>query len=72
MACHVGHSLNPDLKWKKMQDTPELLICVFPVNMPNYNSETIEVNKPQKEGLAVLMCMDSHYAVAEVSSRIGS
>jgi hypothetical protein len=49
-----------------MQDTPELLMCVFPVDMASYNSEAIKVIKSQEEHLAVLMCVDSHYAVAEV------
>ncbi len=49
-----------------MKDTPELLICVFPVYKPSYNTDATEVIKPKKDCLVVLMCVDSHYAVCEV------
>ena len=66
LACHVGHSLNHAIKGKKMKETPELLICVFPVDMASYNTDAIEVIKPKKDHLVVLMCVESHYAVCEV------
>jgi hypothetical protein len=49
-----------------MKDMPELLICVFPVDMPSYNTYATEVIKPKKNRLVFLMCVDSHYAVWEV------
>jgi hypothetical protein len=48
MACHVGHSKDPSNKGKKMHNTPELLICVFPVDMASYNNE--DRSHPTKEG----------------------
>ncbi len=49
-----------------MKDTPELLICVFPVDMPSYNIDATEVIKPKKDCLVALMCVNSHYTVCEV------
>ena len=45
---------------------PELLICVFPVDMASYNNEPIEVIKLKKDRLVVLFCVKSHYTVFEV------
>ncbi len=66
MACNVGHSKDPSKKGKKMHITPELLICVFPVDMASYNNEAIEAIQPKKDRLVVLFCVESHYAVCEV------
>ncbi len=38
MVCHVGHSKDPSKKGQKAPKTPELLICVFPVDMASYNN----------------------------------
>ena len=66
MVCHVGHSKDPSKKGQKTPNTPELLICVFPVDMASYNNEAIEVIQPKKDRLVVLFCVESHYAVCEV------
>ena len=66
MVCHVGHSKDPSKKGQKAPNTPELLICVFPVDMASYNNEAIEVIQPKKDRLVVLFCVESHYAVCEV------
>jgi hypothetical protein len=66
MACHEGHSLDHAKKGKKMHNTPELLICVFPVDIASYNNEAIEVIQPKKDQLVVLFCVESHYNVCEV------
>jgi len=50
--------LNHAMKGKKIKETPELLICVFPVDMARYNNDDIEVIKPKKDRLVVLMCVE--------------
>ena len=66
LVCHGRHSLNHDMKGKKMKETPELLICVFPVDTASYNNDAIVVIKPKKDRLVVLMCVESHYTVCEI------
>jgi hypothetical protein len=51
----------------QIKETPELLVCVFPVDMTSFNTKTIAAINSVKEHLAVLMCVESHYAVCGVS-----
>ena len=60
-STHVGLLLNLAIKGKKMKDTSELRICVFPVDMPSSNTDVIAVIKLKKDRVVVLMCVESHY-----------